>query len=71
MGCVRLIRLFSKVVNVLDKVLTYMDNNKNVGVSGLPLGYPDHSPQTYAYLYTTPFKWFLQGLAIGKLVNFF
>ncbi len=55
--------------NILDDVIAKLDFEKNVGIAGLPLVYPDLSPQTAAYSHTTPIKWILQGLGVDKLVK--
>lgn len=56
--------------DILDSVISMLDRNPKVGIVGLPLVYPDLSPQTAAYSYTTPSKWFMQALGIDKLAKF-
>ncbi len=50
---------------VLDRAVKSLQENDKIGIAGLPLVYPDGSPQTGAYAFTTPLKWALQGLGIG------
>lgn len=56
--------------NVLDPALDMLDADPSIGVAGLPLVFPDLSPQTGAYAFTTPTKWALQGLGVQKLAHF-
>lgn len=51
--------------NVLDPAIDYLEANPQIGVAGLPLVFPDQSPQTGAYAFSTPVKWTLQGLGVG------
>lgn len=55
--------------NILDEALTYLDAHSETGVAGLPLVFPDLSPQTAAYSYTSPLKWTLQGLRVDKIAR--
>lgn len=55
--------------NVLDRVIDAMEADRTIGIAGLPLVYPDHSPQTSAYSASTPAKWLLQGLGVGGLIT--
>ncbi len=55
--------------NVLDQVIDTMEADGTIGIAGLPLVYPDHSPQTSAYSASTPGKWLLQGLGLAGLVR--
>lgn len=53
----------------IDRVVGVMDANPKVGIAGLPLVYPDQSPQTAAYAFTSPVKWGLQGVGVGKVLR--
>ncbi|MBX7492968.1 glycosyltransferase family 2 protein [Qipengyuania sp. 1NDW9] len=55
--------------NVLDPAIDLFDADPKLGIVGLPLVFPDFSPQTSAYSASTPLKWALQGLGIGALVK--
>lgn len=55
--------------NVLDPALDYLDANPETGIAGLPLVFPDHSPQTAAYAFSTPLKWALQAIGLDKIVK--
>lgn len=55
--------------NVLDEAVAAFDQNEDLGIAGLPLVFPDQSPQTSAYAANTPFKWVLQGLALGPIAK--
>lgn len=55
--------------NVLDGILDYLDKKPAVGIAGLPLVYPDHSPQTSAYAFATPAKWLLQLLGVDRIIR--
>lgn len=57
--------------NVLDQALDILETAPQVGVAGLPLVFPDLSPQTGAYSFTTPAKWLLQGLGFPTLIRNF
>ncbi|WP_291836668.1 glycosyltransferase family 2 protein [Limimaricola sp.] len=54
---------------VLDDVIHALDRATDVGIVGLPLIYPDQSPQTAAYAYSTPAKWALQGLGVSSALK--
>lgn len=54
---------------VLDDVIDAADRAPEVGIVGLPLVYPDQSPQTAAYAFSTPAKWALQGLGVGAALK--
>jgi GT2 family glycosyltransferase len=53
----------------LSPAIKFMLENEQVGVTGLPLVYPDGSSQTSAYSFSSPFKWILQAFGIDKLVH--
>lgn len=55
--------------DILDEVVGMLKENPDIGVAGLPLVFPDLSPQTAAYSYTSPVKWLLQGLKIDQLIK--
>ncbi|QIK42333.1 glycosyltransferase family 2 protein [Pontivivens nitratireducens] len=55
--------------NVLDAALDHMEAKPRTGIAGLPLVYPDLSPQTAAYGRSAPLKWTLQELGVGKLAG--
>lgn len=55
--------------NVLDQAINILDGAPHIGVAGLPLVFPDMSPQTGAYAFTTPLKWALQGLRIPAIAR--
>ncbi|QYJ06360.1 glycosyltransferase family 2 protein [Qipengyuania flava] len=55
--------------DILDKAVEAFEQDPKLGIAGLPLVYPDHSPQTSAYAASTPMKWALQGLAIGPIAK--
>ena len=55
--------------NVLDRVMDVMDADGSIGVAGLPLVFPDLTPQTSAYSATTPKKWILHSLGVGTAVR--
>lgn len=50
------------------KALDYLDANSDVGIAGIPLVYPDGSPQTSAYAFSAPVKWTLQLFHINKFI---
>lgn len=53
----------------LDDALNAMRNHPRLGIAGLPLVYPDHSPQTAAYAASTPRKWMLQATGLVPLAR--
>jgi GT2 family glycosyltransferase len=55
--------------NVLDPALDILDDNDDVGIGGIPLVFPDLSPQTAAYSFSKPIKWILQSFGIDKIVK--
>jgi GT2 family glycosyltransferase len=55
--------------NGLDVALRMLDESPEIGIAGLPLVFPDGSPQTGAYGFTTPMKWFLQGIGARKVAK--
>lgn len=55
--------------NVLDNALEIMNKDPSIGIAGLPLVFPDFSPQTSAYSYSTPTKWILQIFQIDKMIK--
>ena len=55
--------------NVLDQAFDYLEGQPDVGVAGLPLVFPDHSPQTAAYAFSSPWKWFFQGVGVATLAR--
>jgi GT2 family glycosyltransferase len=52
----------------LEEVSQYLERNPNVGIVGVPLVYPDGSPQRFAYRHSGPLKWTLQALGIDKVI---
>lgn len=52
---------------VLDQAIAAMQR-EGFGIVGLPLVYPDGSPQSAAYSFSGPAKWLLQDLKIDKAV---
>ncbi|WP_417268639.1 glycosyltransferase family 2 protein [Celeribacter baekdonensis] len=48
----------------LNAALHILEHEQEIGIAGLPLVFPDQSPQTGAYGFTTPAKWLLQGLGV-------
>ncbi|NLR41490.1 glycosyltransferase family 2 protein [Novosphingobium sp. ERW19] len=56
--------------NVLDIAVSAMDEQADIGVLGLPLVYPDRSPQTSAYSFSSPSKWILQEIGAPKLIRY-
>lgn len=55
--------------NILDQVLDILEDNCDIGIAGIPLVFPDLSPQTAAYSYSKPIKWTLQCLLVDKIVK--
>lgn len=55
--------------NVLDAAIAHLDAHPRIGIAGLPLVYPDLSPQTAAYGRSTPLKWTLQELGVGRIAK--
>lgn len=53
----------------LNSALHLLEKEQDIGIAGLPLVFPDLSPQTGAYGYTTPSKWALQALGVRKLAK--
>ena len=53
----------------LDAALDLLEAHPGVGVAGLPLVFPDQSPQTGAYAFSGPVKWALQGLGVDRLAR--
>lgn len=52
----------------IDQLTELLPTEPNIGVVGVPLVFPDGSPQTYAYSHTTPLKLLLQCLHLNSLV---
>lgn len=53
----------------LTPALTYLDLHPETGIAGLPLVFPDHSPQTSAYSFSSPYKWALQLIQADKVLK--
>ena len=54
---------------ILEDVVAQLDASPAVGIAGLPLVYPDFTPQTGAFSRSSPTKWALQELKVDKLVR--
>jgi GT2 family glycosyltransferase len=50
------------------QALNFLKDSSNIGVIGLPLVFPDGSPQTYSYPYTSALKMLLQGSGVQHVV---
>ena len=55
--------------DVLTQSIEYLDENPEVGIVGFPLVFPDGRPQTGAYSFSSPLKWFLQDIGIARLAR--
>lgn len=53
----------------LQHAIELLDTNRDIAVAGLPLVFPDQSPQTGAYSFTSPTKWLLQGLNVHRMLK--
>ena len=53
----------------LDAALDLLEAQPGIGVAGLPLVFPDLSPQTGAYAFSGPLKWALQGVGVPRLAR--
>lgn len=53
----------------LNTALNLLEQHPKIGIAGLPLVFPDHSPQTGAYGFTSPAKWLLQGIGVRYLAK--
>lgn len=54
----------------ISPVLSAFAREADVAIVGLPLVYPDGSPQTHAFAFTTWQKWLLQALGVPVLVRY-
>ncbi len=54
---------------VLDDALLWLDAHRDVGIAGLPLVFPDGSPQSAAYPFSSARKWLLQEVGAGRLAR--
>ena len=55
-----------KFINAID----LLQRNKDIGVIGLPLVYPDGSTQSYFYSFSTARKWLLQLFPFHRLISY-
>ena len=56
------------IANSISPVIEAMRSNSNIAVCGLPLVFPDGSPQTYVYRFSSWQRWLLKLLGVGALV---
>jgi GT2 family glycosyltransferase len=53
------------------QALNFLKSNSRIGVVGLPLVFPDGSPQTYSYPYTSPTKMLMQAVGVQHVFMWF
>ncbi|NTU74011.1 glycosyltransferase, partial [Candidatus Roizmanbacteria bacterium] len=51
----------------VSPALAAMEKNRNIAVCGLPLVYPDGTPQTYAYPFSSWQRWLMRLLGLREL----
>lgn len=59
------------VADSLSPALEHLSHRHDIGVLGLPLVYPDGSPQTYAFRYSSWHRWLLHVLGARHLAKSF
>lgn len=53
----------------ISPVITTISKQKDIAICGLPLVYPDGSPQTYSYSFSSWHRWLMHTLKLHKIVN--
>jgi len=61
----------SLVADSISPAIEYLDAHSEIGVLGLPLVYPDGSPQSYTFVASAWYRWFLLLIGLRRLAKVF